>query len=191
MDGYPYYLPVYYTGIGSRSTPPGILVLMEQIGADLAEWGFTLRSGGAAGADSAFESGCDAVEGSKEIFLPWTGFSSNPSHFASPTAGAFEIAKQFHPTWYQLSQNAKRLMARNVHQVLGLDLNTPVSFVVCWTPDGCESDATRTRKTGGTGQAISIAASMSIPVFNLKNSFAIENMFQCAADAKEKHRSNP
>ena len=27
-------------------------------------------------------------------------------------------------------------MARNVHQVLGADLKTPVKMIICWTPDG-------------------------------------------------------
>jgi len=30
-------------------------------------------------------------------------------------------------------------MTRNVCQVLGMDLNTPVSFVVCYTRDGATS----------------------------------------------------
>ena len=47
-----------YTGIGSRETPTAILDLMIAIGGVLAQRGFTLRSGGADGADDAFEQGC-------------------------------------------------------------------------------------------------------------------------------------
>ena len=45
---------------------------------------------------------------------------------------------------------------RNVFQVLGADLKTPTEFIICWTD-----------KYGGTQQALRIAKSFSIPVFNL------------------------
>ena len=59
------------------------------------------------------------------------------------------------------------MMTRNVHQILGLDLRTPTSAVICWTADGATSITTE--DTGGTGQAIRIASDLGIPVFNLKN----------------------
>ncbi len=49
-----------YAGIGSRDTPASILDLMTRIARRLSArepWGYTLLSGGAAGADSAFERG--------------------------------------------------------------------------------------------------------------------------------------
>ena len=48
----------YYTGIGSRETPDSILSLFNDIVFQLAGLGYTLRSGGADGADTAFEEGC-------------------------------------------------------------------------------------------------------------------------------------
>ena len=69
-----------------------------------------------------------------------------------------EIAKEFHPAWDKLSPAAKKLQARNCYQVLGYDLETPSQFVVCWTPRGSGS--------GGTGQAIRIAKSHNIPIFD-------------------------
>ena len=65
----------YYTGVGSRKTPGAIFDLMGEIGRNLAIDGYVLRSGGASGADTAFEQGCDLHEGMKEIYLPWKGFS--------------------------------------------------------------------------------------------------------------------
>jgi hypothetical protein len=50
-------------------------------------------------------------------------------------------------------------MTRNSFQVLGPDLQSPVSFVVCWTTGG--------KISGGTGQALRIAKDLSIPIFNL------------------------
>ena len=46
-----------YAGIGSRKTPEDIITLMHRLGVRLAELGFTLHSGAANGADTAFEIG--------------------------------------------------------------------------------------------------------------------------------------
>ena len=54
---------IRYSGIGSRETPDNVLVVMEKLGAAFAKKGFVLRSGGADGADSAFERGCDSANG--------------------------------------------------------------------------------------------------------------------------------
>ena len=60
-------------------------------------------------------------------------------------------------------------MARNTNQVFGKDLNQPVDFVIAWTPDGLVDSQRRTRRSGGTGQAIDMAARKGIPVVNLAN----------------------
>lgn len=157
-----------YTGIGSRSTPQEILDHFITIGEVLARLGFTLRSGGADGADAAFEVGCDRGGGKKEIFLPWKRFNNNLSpHFEIPQE-AFEIAEDIYGSrWQFLKPSVKRLMARNIQQILGKNLDSPSQCVICWTPDGCLNSAQRSIKTGGTGQAISCAFENDIPVFNL------------------------
>ena len=152
----------YYAGIGSRETPPGIEPLIEEVSGFLPRFGYVLRSGGAPGADSMFDKHC---KGEKEIYLPWKGFNDNDSTLylddmdPEIVSKAQEIARKYHPAWNNLSHAAKKLMARNTFQILGYDLNTPVSFVVCWTLGG--------RIQGGTGQALRIAKDMSIPIFNL------------------------
>ncbi|MHB8252041.1 DUF4326 domain-containing protein [Acidithiobacillus sp.] len=155
-----------FAGIGSRSTPDPVLQVMRKVAHRLSELGYTLLSGGAAGADSAFEEGCF---GKKEIYLPWPGFRHlQGRHCVTlPSAEAFRVAEAIHPAWKRLNDTAQALMARNSHQILGADLRSPVDFVVCWTPDGCESEATRSRTTGGTGQAIALADRWGIPVVNL------------------------
>lgn len=57
---------MYYTGIGSRETPEEVLSLFTIVGEFLAKKGYILRSGGAKGADKAFEVGCDKAKGKKE-----------------------------------------------------------------------------------------------------------------------------
>lgn len=162
-----------YAGIGSRRTPQEALRLMRKTASRLEELGYTLRSGAADGADAAFEAG---VKERKEIFLPFKGFNNHPSAYDTPSSGAAEIAKLIHPAWGALSETARKLQARNSHQILGADLRTPVEFVVCWTPNGEETEADRTRDTGGTGQAISLASRWRIPVFNLQREDALSRL---------------
>ncbi len=158
-----------YAGIGSRTAPAAVLAKMTKIAERLAvrePWGYALLSGGANGADSAFEAGA----GAKEIYLPWKGFNGRAkSAISLPSSEAYRVAAEMHPGWKRLSEPVQALMARNSHQILGADLRSPVDFVVCWTPDGCENEATRTRETGGTGQAIALADRWGIPVFNLRH----------------------
>lgn len=150
----------YYTGIGSRTTPASVLEHMQSIAADLTRKEYILRSGGAAGADTAFERGCDSVNSqAKQIYLPWKNFNNNKSPLFDIPRGAFTIASEIHPAWSSLSHPVRRLHARNVLQVLGMDLQTPTAFVICWTPSGQE--------IGGTRTAIKLAHEHAIRVVNL------------------------
>jgi hypothetical protein len=154
-----------YAGIGARKTPPYILAFMTRIATKLDALGWVLRSGGADGADAAFENGATQ----KATYLPWPWFNGRDGALVArnrPSARALEIAPQYHPNWKNLSEAAQKLHARNVHQILGADCNSPCSMVICWTPDG--STEITTARTGGTGQAIRIAAAHKVPIFNLQ-----------------------
>lgn len=153
-------LPLSYAGIGSRETPPDVLASMRQIAGTLEAKGWLLHSGAAPGADSAFESGTSK----REVFLPWKGFEGRSgAGYTVPSgqtkAKAEEIAAAHHPRWQYLTRGAKALHTRNVLQIHGKDLESPVSAVICWTKGG--------RGEGGTGQAIRIAKGMGIPVLDL------------------------
>ena len=161
-----------YTGIGSRRTPEDVLVRMREIAARLAREGFTLRSGGADGADTAFEDGARSGGGQREIYLPWAGFNGRQGGIVRQSLGAEALARSVHPAWATLTPAVRRLHVRNCHQVLGLDLLTPSLFVVCWTPDGCTGISSRTRVTGGTATAILVAERYAVPVFNLHDAGA-------------------
>lgn len=150
-----------YTGIGSRNTPLSIQQSMYKIAAYLASKGHKLRSGGADGADSAFELGVFEAKLPElaEIYLPWRGFNGNNSPYFTPSKAAFALAEKYHPAWNRLRPSVQALMARNSHQILGLKLDTPSDCVVCYTSDG--------KASGGTGQALRLAAAYNIPIFNL------------------------
>ena len=143
----------FYTGVSSRGTPGHILELMRRLANKLQSDGWILRSGGADGADSAFEhSACSC----KEIY-----------YAADANKSAMNIASKFHPAWHRCSPYVKKLHGRNAFQVLGAHLNQPSSMLICWTKDGCLSHENRSIETGGTGTAISIADWTSTEVINL------------------------
>lgn len=105
-----------YAGIGARATPSDVLALMTRIAYRLEREGYVLRSGGADGADSAFERGVQSPDNA-EIYLPKPRFNGNASPLHSFDAeterAAMAIAAAHHP-----------------------------KFVVCWTADGKASGGT-------------------------------------------------
>lgn len=156
--------PRAYAGIGSRTTPEDVLALMRRMAHAWGAVGALLRSGGAPGADTAFEQGALDAHGPFELFLPWPGFEGRAGPVVIPDA-CFALAARYHPGWEHLGRGARAMHARNCQQVLGADLDDPVDFVVCWTPDG---DLTGTgSRAGGTGQALRVATGHGVPVRNL------------------------
>ncbi|MFW6022796.1 MAG: hypothetical protein ACOCQW_04695 [Halanaerobiaceae bacterium] len=164
----------YYAGIGSRKIPQDIADIMEELGFCLSRKGFILRSGASPGSDTAFELGTIRAEGKFDIYLPWKGFGKREGdgyHNAENLPNyrkAKSLAVKYHPKFKRLSEESKKLIIRDTYQILGYDLGTPCRFVICWTEDACVSDALRTEKTGGTGQAISIASDLMIPIYNIR-----------------------
>lgn len=68
---------------------------------------------------------------------------------------AFTIAEKFHPAWGACSPYAKKLLARNVHILLGKNLDEPALWAAYW----------RDRKLtkGGTLHALKICHEYRIP----------------------------
>jgi hypothetical protein len=147
----------YYTGIGSRETPIDIQKLMTHIAIALSNDNWILRSGGAEGADTAFELGAKY----KRIYLPWNGFNNRSVDTYSYVVPPYndEMVYDYHPSPERLSAAAMKFMSRNSYQVLGDSLDSPSQFVACWTVNGKES--------GGTAQAMRIAKDYHIPIYNL------------------------
>lgn len=160
----------YYAGIGSRETPREVCMYMTAIAKQLAKLGYTCNSGGADGADSAFERGAVI---NRQIFLPWDGFNGksveglnklhNTWKYSVPPFNE-ELVRKYHPKPSALSDAGWKFMSRNSYQVLGEDLDTPVNFVLCWTKDG--------KASGGTGQALRIAKDHGIPIFNFYDGYS-------------------
>lgn len=154
---------MYYAGIGSRKTPDDILILMGEIAHELSKKGLTLRSGGAQGADQAFQIRAERAE----IYLPWAKFEKEfqdkygHEKIVVPSSDkqAETSVNYFHPAGEKLSFGARAMMRRNYRQVIGRSGYPNSSFVLCWTEGG--------KDVGGTAQAIRIARANKIPVINL------------------------
>jgi len=181
----------YYAGIGARDTPATVCRKMEDVGEILAKRGYTLRSGAAKGADSAFEKGADRVAGKKEVFLPFDGFeperggekryANGVNVFSEVTSKHIDLASRYHPKFESLGPGGKKLMGRNGSQMLGRDLKTPSKLVLCWTKGG--------KVVGGTGQALRMAEDSGAQVLNLGDprisSLSAENIAEMATKVME------
>lgn len=156
-----------YTGVGARNTPDSFLNEFKYIGEILADRGMLLRSGGAKGADRAFEIGClnssanNNRGGDRNIFLPWKDFNHNKSARTYIPDEAYDLAKCYYKNWTSINASTKKLLARDCLQVLGLKPISepdPSDFLICWTKNG--------EIVGGTGLAMKIAKDNFIPIYN-------------------------
>lgn len=148
-----------YAGIGPRKTPPDVFNVMVELGRLLCARGWTLRTGGAEGADTAFLNGCLLWEPRDELYLPEPGYNGHQASaavLARPMPSAYAIAAKYNQTWWaNHTERAKALHARNAHIILGRHLIDPVRMVVTWTRDGSNDGVGR---SGGTAAALRIVA---------------------------------
>jgi hypothetical protein len=148
-----------YAGIGARNTPDDVLDTMFELAEDLEQLGYILRTGGAEGADTAFYQGVQNPKNA-EVYLPWQGYNNYRTNkqIIIPKQ-AYDLARMHHPNWDACKPAVQKLHARNNQIILGANLENPVDFVICYTPNGSA--------TGGTGQAIRVADAELIHVFDL------------------------
>lgn len=137
----------FYAGIGWRKTPEYIQNIMYSFSNKIEKKHYILRSGGAQGADKAFENGIKSIS-NKVIYRP-----------KNATIESVKMAASYHDYWESCSMNVRLLHGRNSMIILGDKLDDPVRFVICFTKDGLYS--------GGTGLALKIAEDHKIPIFNL------------------------
>lgn len=152
--------------------------LFYRIAKRCAELGHIIRSGGASGADVIAEKAYfDAINetvaepSQVEIYVPWANFQAHKG-YNNPLASlhiipsdpdlinqANQMVFNTHPNPSALSQGALKLHSRNMNQVFGLDLSTPIDACICWTENGI--------KSGGTASAITLCERNNIPIFNI------------------------
>lgn len=187
----------YWTGVGSRNTPPDILLMMQLIGKVLTDLGYILRSGGAEGADTAFYAGCKLsdkfYEFTPEVFLSWDGMEAygkkwhhDPkegfydAHRYKTWQSANQIALLTRGSWERCGWGGQQHHTRNVFQVIGHSLTAPSDFLICWAPPvGKKTPWVR----GGTVTAVKLAVQRKIEVFNLYH----PEVFNRFVDFLDKH----
>ena len=153
----------YYAGIGSRKTPTEILSLITDLATRLESDGWILRSGGALGADSAFQAGVKRIENKRIYTIDSLSEGGN-------VQDAWNSIDRYHPNPRALNPFVRKLMARNYFQVMGKSSGISSKFVVCWS-ESYELDEQGLIKdvAGGTGQAVRIAYGNGILIYNLKH----------------------
>ena len=153
-------LDKHYAGIGSRQTPLPDRIRIQNFANALSSQGWILRSGGAIGADKAFEEGAAL----KQIFRPFKNdYDCDWDH-------AYSMAARFHPNYHRLNSYTRSLMARNVFQVLGPSIEPDdwSEFVLLWALGSeYDDDNCLMNVSGGTGQAVRVAYVHGIPCWNL------------------------
>lgn len=163
-----------YAGTGNRETPPDVLEAFKRLAVELESRGYTLRTGGMEGPEDAFEKACKK----QEIHLPWKGFNDKESKYSFTTDQAKELAGKFQPGFDGLKPAMQVFLAKNARILMGKDLKSPCLFLITWSEDGAETLQERTARTGHTGHAIAMAATLKIPIFNFGKKDAEARLMQ-------------
>jgi len=118
------------------------------------------------------------------IYLPWDGFngkwSSDRGYINTPELKnyqeAYNIAEKLHPNWEACSKGVKALHVRNVYQILGNDLASPSSLVLCY-----ERSAYTYRVgevVGSKALAVRLALDINVPVYNFLHNTTIRHEWE-------------
>ena len=126
-----------YAGIESRNTPDHIVVLIKSIGRAFAKAGWTLRTAGAASAESAFERGCAAVDGRTEV----VALPACPAEVASTNAESWWPETLL--PWGLLSAKTRALLAQGTRQILGRIYAVPLRPKALFRPSSNARRASR------------------------------------------------
>ena len=189
-----------YVVLADKNTPENILLQLKDLCKSLDLLNFVMRSPG----NRIPSIYIDDVCSKKEIYLPWKEFKDpedkedrylqyypvKKSKFERPVENdkciiyyrypdkAEQTALFFNNRMPLDKAALKAILIRNTCLVLGKDLKSLTSLVLCWTPDGAEEHSKVTFKTGYTGNVISIASKLKIPVFNLYNQDAKDRLIK-------------
>lgn len=158
----------YITIIGSRETTATNMARLQKAANLLVKFGYTLRSGGADGADTVVT----MMNCAKEIFIPWGNFNKM---YHNPDKGIYDaqkfpnyrraqmMAKKIHPAPDKLSRGALSLHTRNVYQVMGPSLSKAhYSRLVVYSANEVNGVV-----KGGTATAVHLARKLNIPTVNV------------------------
>lgn len=160
-------MKICYAGIGSRSITKKEEEIIQILAQQMNRYNFYLYSGHAEGSDQVFENATPSDH--SVIFLPWDRFNY-PFHakyvyIKGDDPIGIDSVYRYHPAPDKLKRGGLACMSRNYFQIHGDEsLGWPrVKFVISCT------DEKNGVYSGGTAQAIRIAKSLDIPVFNIRS----------------------
>ena len=202
-------LPFAYAGIGSRRTPDAVLAAMADLAETLGHSGCVLSTGGADGADRAFETGALRTDAPVTVHAPWSGYngyrpgrepeSDIDVRVPAPTDAVhglpyLDLARRHHPAWERCGRGPRALFVRNVAILAGAlaadGEPLPVRAVVAFTPTGLAAG----RAAGGTGHTLRVAGELDVPAVNVSsrappasNAAALDRVPPMLRDALVRH----
>lgn len=155
----------FITTIGSRETPADICNLMSLIGEKL-QYKYIIRSGGAIGADKAFEKN---VKPENKYIYTVKNFDFSQENYEFVYSELMSIwDKDLNFDLY--GKTSQILLLRDINQVLGSRKTSleKSKFLICWTKHERYNETGKNR-VGGSRIAIRCALKHGIKVHNLVN----------------------
>lgn len=166
----------YFALVGSREGHrEEDLKLIKEAGRLITEAGFGISSGDAIGTDRTFHEGCMESNNYHNLnhriyVVDFNGNRGNRAsyygHFIDASKlemrdEAIKVAQSVVPHFNYIKPYAQDLQTRNVYQVLGSDLQTPVKALIYWAPPKGNLDDEVVK--GGTNTALQVAKLHNIP----------------------------
>lgn len=164
-----------YAMLAGSGAPRNIQVFVGKVARELGEAGCVLRSGG----EEGFEASAESNARQSEIFLPYKRFNRNDSPRFEQHKKSFDIAKDVTKSWLRINEFAKKCAARYVHAILGDNLDSPASLIICWSEDGAVTEEQTSSRSGHVKTAISVAERNGIPLLNLGRRDDIDLLISC------------
>ena len=173
----------FATIIGSRTCTNEELETLRSIAEHLHREGYTLRSGGAVGADSVINT-LEHVQ----IIIPWEGFNGLKHdgmrvfclRNLKDRNIALKSVQQNHPAPHRLENGALKLHMRNIYQITGPEAvnREKLSELVVF----CADEDHRGNVSGGTRTAVTLARRLHIPTYNIRKYDQIKGFIQHTHD---------
>lgn len=169
----------YVSKENSLAITDDVIKLFVSIAKSLKSRSYTFRHNNSA--DDKIANEILKIEGIiTESYLPWGKFNSNitkPKRW-SGSQEAYSIAMAYHAKFKELPPAIRAILASHVDALLGHECLDPVNFLLCWTECGSEKYSNKMdfKKAGNLPFILKICEDANIPVFNLKNKEALNNL---------------
>lgn len=158
--------------------PESVQLMVDKIVGALLNKGFTVRWNGG-DRDILGKTAYDAAGGSTDIYLPWKSFNKdikNP-RMTKPLECGYQHGAFYHGAYAKIPPQVRAIVSSQMHMILGERCDTPINLLITYTDDGAEvTKEADYKKTGFMYFFIKACEDLDVPVFNLKNESAIENI---------------